>query len=74
MYSLPFMNTQPFMQQGIIKNALCISCQQFPRRALMRPCNHVALCLQCNVTHVQMRAPCPICNKDVVTHETVYFS
>ena len=46
---------------------MCVVCLERPRVVMLRPCNHVCLCLQCSDSfgHGVMHVTCPICDTQI---------
>ena len=49
---------------------LCVVCMDSVRNVLLRPCNHYCLCECCANTLTR----CPVCTKNILRHEKIYFS
>lgn len=50
----------------------CVICMENTANVMVRPCNHVCMCVLCSQR--MTRQPCPICRLSNVTIERIYFS
>ncbi|KAK3276594.1 hypothetical protein CYMTET_15347 [Cymbomonas tetramitiformis] len=54
-------------------NASCIVCMQRVRNAIVLPCGHVHLCMQCAQRVVDTSGQCPTCRTDISHVHVAYF-
>lgn len=52
--------------------SVCLVCMDKPRDALLRPCNHVAVCLHDAKQLVRLQQGCPLCRSRIDKIERVF--
>ena len=51
---------------------LCVVCYGSEKAIMLRPCNHVCLCIECSKSIRQLNGLCPICRGQFTSEERVY--
>ena len=50
---------------------LCVVCMDNERSCLYVPCNHLAMCVECDADIMAASLPCPMCNAAIDREESV---
>ena len=50
---------------------LCVVCMDSERSCLYVPCNHLAVCVECDADIMAASLPCPMCNTAIDREESV---